>query len=589
MQRWLEWQTVGTFCGIAFLIGTAMEIPTVLGDVPEIYTVQTMTNEKILPDTAPVPGEKDGTISIVACPGEYESASFVVRAGKEPITGLTVTAGDLKGNKGTIPASNLNLKVLKCWYVGGSKDTGYRHQRLLTSELLVNDDGLVKVDTEKKNNYLKLTFDKGTPKAREAYVLISEEKDWKDLPEELPLAVSEFPVYDRETLQPVNIDAQKNKQFWITLKTPEKAQSGVYTGKIELATGKGVIGEVKIRVKVLPFTLDKPYYVSSIYYKGDLDPANKGTICTGGKSKNEKQYRAEMEDMFAHGVTNPTLYVCWRPFDPTMLAKMLEIRNSVGMSHQPVYNFGERVYEVPATPEAWAKLKADAKAFVDFCKAHGVTDVYFYGIDEARGDELKKQRPLWKAYHDVGGKIFVAGCTENIKYMGDLQDLQIACGAPIKEEAEKWHSKGKQVFNYANPQTGVEEPLRYRRNYGLLLWQNDYDGAMDHAYMTSYRNIWNDFDFWCREENMAYPTADGVVDTTEWEGYREGVDDVRYLTTLVNAVNAAKASADPKMKEKVSAAEKYLNELKTMNLKDRNMDTIRMEIIFQILGLKESK
>jgi hypothetical protein len=189
----------------------------------------------------------------------------------------------------------------------------------------------------------------------------------------------------------------------------------------------------------------------------------------------------------------------------------------------------------------------------------------------------------------VGGKIFVAGCTENIKYMGDLQDLQIACGAPIKEEAEKWHSKGKQVFNYANPQTGVEEPLRYRRNYGLLLWQNDYDGAMDHAYMTSYRNIWNDFDFWCREENMAYPTADGVVDTTEWEGYREGVDDVRYLTTLVNAVNAAKASADPKMKEKVSAAEKYLNELKTMNLKDRNMDTIRMEIIFQILGLKESK
>lgn len=37
-----------------------------------------------------------------------------------------------------------------------------------------------------------------------------------------------------------------------------------------------------------------------------------------------------------------------------------------------------------------------------------------------------------------------------------------------------------------------------------------------------------------RDHNLTYPTADGVIDTLAWEGFREAVDDVRYLTTLEN-------------------------------------------------------
>ena len=29
-----------------------------------------------------------------------------------------------------------------------------------------------------------------------------------------------------------------------------------------------------------------------------------------------------------------------------------------------------------------------------------------------------------------------------------------------------------------------------------------------------------------------HPSIDGVIDTTAWEGFREGVDDMRYLATL---------------------------------------------------------
>jgi hypothetical protein len=325
-------------------------------------------------------------------------------------------------------------------------------------------------------------------------------------------------------------------------------------------------------------------------YKGELGPVGcKGVLSTSGP-KTEQQYRAEMEDMVAHGVTNPTIYFWWFDnFDKDNLRRILEIRNASGMGNQTLYNFGERLFPVLSQPDKIGELKTKCKDYIDFCKSYGATDVYVYGEDEAVGEVLRRQRPVWQAIHDVGGKVFVAGAEENIKTMGDLQDLQIMNGRPSKEEAAEWHGKGHQITIYANPQSGVEQPLRYRRDYGLLLWQYDYDGAMNHAYMISFRNIWNDFDYGCREENMAYPTADGVVDTTEWEGYREGVDDVKYLMTLIDAVQSAKLSNDPKMKDKVAAAEQYVRDLKTANLQGRNLDTVRIEIIFHILALKESE
>jgi len=41
---------------------------------------------------------------------------------------------------------------------------------------------------------------------------------------------------------------------------------------------------------------------------------------------------------------------------------------------------------------------------------------------------------------------------------------------------------------------------------------------------------------------MAYPTVDEVIDTLQWEGYREGVDDTRYLATLLSAIDQAESS-----------------------------------------------
>ena len=108
------------------------------------------------------------------------------------------------------------------------------------------------------------------------------------------------------------------------------------------------------------------------------------------------------------------------------------------------------------------------------------------------------------------------------------------------EKAKRWHSVGSEIFSYSNPQVGVEEPLLYRYNYGLARWKADYDGAMTFAYQWAYGHIWNDFDSEkFRDHCFSYPTINGVVGTIQWEGFREGVDDVRYITTLEQAIEKA--------------------------------------------------
>ncbi|RKY42909.1 MAG: hypothetical protein DRP81_07310, partial [Candidatus Omnitrophota bacterium] len=55
------------------------------------------------------------------------------------------------------------------------------------------------------------------------------------------------------------------------------------------------------------------------------------------------------------------------------------------------------------------------------------------------------------------------------------------------------------------------------------------------------KKIWDDFDFErYRDHVMAYPTINGVIPTIQWEGFREGVDDVKCLTTLIYHIERAR-------------------------------------------------
>jgi hypothetical protein len=472
--------------------------------------------------------------------------------------------------------------------------------------LLLNDDLLIRAETGE--NYIK------NSKTGE-WIHISEEADETSA---IHLTLDKFPVKDSPTLQPVNISANTNKQFWVTVKVPDGTNAGTYNGKIQLKDSNGVIGEVQLTVGVLPINLSKSYLTYGVTYFSLLGD----TPMISQSYKNEEQYTAEMKDMVAHGavdsgIMQPLPFV-GNNIDTKWerLSKVLTIRNSTGMNNKDLrfrgfhnllwaqdYN-GDGKYNEINNNETEVKTKvSNALAFM---KPYGVEGLYFNAMDEPNAAELAAEKDVFGWIHAAGGKVGAAGGTDYENFFelaNGTVDLYAWPYAPSSIEAAKWHSINRKITNYANPQTGVEKPETYRRNFGLLLWQSDFDGGATFAYQWKSGNIWNDFDHIMsysaygqsayRGSVMAYPTMNGVIDTIEWEGYREAVDDTRYLTTLLDAIKSAKS--DSAKAAKVKEAENYLygvggtassptaGALKLASLTD--LSAIRAKIIELILSL----
>ena len=524
----------------------------------EVYNVKAISNVKILPYTFPIPGVLANELKITACRGEYEPATLVVRA-LQNLKGLRLTVSDFHHGEASIPASAIDIRVVKCWFQSGVEIRGTQ-KCLLTPELLLKDDKLIRVDLKNKRNYLRQI----NPAGEESYLLLSGPDSGH---------LDAIQPKDSDVLQPVDIEAGANKQFWITVKVPEDAIPGNYQGKILLTAPDIPPKKLILHLRVLPFSLENPVLRYSLYYLGKLRKDGRGSITADFKSV--QQYLAELHNLKVHGVDYPTLSA----FDEDLFQQALALREKLGFPKDSLY-INYPGIDNPTGPKQLAALKDRVKKSINIAEKYHYKEVYFYGFDEAEGERLKSQRRAWQTVHEAGGRVFVACYKGAFELMGDLLDLAVLSGPPDPGEAEKFHTVGHQIFCYGNPQAGVEEPETYRRNYGLLLWQARYDGSMNFAYQWSYKgHIWNDFDndTW-RDHCFTYPTVNGVIDTIQWEGFREGVDDVRYLTTLLRTIQRAKTHK-PQLSQQ---AQEWVDKIDPKG----DLDLLRGKIVEWILQLQ---
>ena len=532
------------------------------------YVVPAVTDETILPDSTISAEYASDTILMRACPGEYEPASFVLRADQD-ITNLAISVSNLTNGGNTILAGDVDIRVVKCWYQAGYNINDVNHKHL-TPELLLKDASLVKV--ENGENYLKVSGN---------YVIVSDPDGIPGIAEE-PYATA-FPVQDSSTLQPVAISSGTNLQFWITVHVPDAALAGLYEGTITV-TSPQATEQLTLDLSVLPFELSEPSLTSSLYYRSIL--GTQGKIASDVKSS--VQMDAELRDLMSHGVTNPTNYQT----SNAALQQALARRVAAGMVNERLYDPATSIrvcyvqyYDAEGnkrdpTPEELAaecdRLHLAVEQRIAAAAPYGVTEVYFYGRDETSMNN-HDDRARIDAVHAAGGKVFCAQGADDAAAIADVLDLAIISQVVSVDLANQYHGYGHEIFSYSNPQVGEERPETYRRNFGLLLWQAGYDGSMDYAYQHNFGNIWNDFDATnYRDHCFTYPTVNGVIDTIQYEGFREAVDDLRYLTTLLDAIDEAKAEG-----KDCSEAEAWLNDLKSSDLAD--LESIRLTMISYIL------
>ena len=436
----------------------------------------------------------------------------------------------------------------------------------LTPELLLKNDDLIQVDY-----------------ASEANIPI----DYKT-------------IKDAEQLQTFDIPANSLKQIWVTVHVPENISPGDYEGRIEVTPSNAPSAQLKLVVKVLPFKLEKPRLEYSVYYHGQL--TDYATI--GPFYKSAVQMLADFKYMKDHGIDNPALASAQIDFSPAWLKRVLELRKQAGMDNTAILYLGDpQLMSVgfPTDPEGLEELKGLIRERLKSFKENGVSEVYFHGIDEARFERLKAQRPAWEAIHEEGGKIFVAGFVGFFDIVGDLLDLPIYAiyrldREGVEEIVQKVHTyPGHKIYGYAvhdNVQLGAELPYSARSAYGLGIWKAGYDGVCEYAYQhpVPWENawgedaftLWDDFDGGAyRDYVMAYPTINGVVPTIQGEGFREGVDDVRYVTTLERALERTRRI--PSLKIFVQETERWL---KNLDINGEPLQDIRSEIIERIMKLK---
>jgi len=372
----------------------------------KIFILPPITNVRMLPRLPPTHALSTRTIELTACPGEYESANFGIYALAD-LKDVRLEASVLEGPAGAIPASALDLRVVKVWYQGG-RGIGFQNLRLLTPELLLKDDSLVRIDEVRKVNILKMDKDA---------------------------------MRDADTLQPFRVPAGTTKQCWVTVHVPASAKAGMYHGAIRITPAEGSAVSVPVSLRVLPFELDEPEIICSIYYRAKLGT---GAPKCNSERKTEEQLLAEFKDMLAHGVTNPTVY---QPPGPD-LERYLDLREQAGMRGGPLLFLGG----------SWGSGGTTAEGTIAMARKRGFSDVYFYGQDERKGDELRAQRAWYDKIHAAGGKVFVAGYKDSYEIMGRILDLPIFAHTPDVAIGQAYHAMGHLIGSYANPQGGVEEP-----------------------------------------------------------------------------------------------------------------------------------
>lgn len=505
-----------------------------------------ISNEKILPYSEPVPNIKPGkTISISAARGEYEPASMVIRSGEEPLRAVSVTVGPLTRltGKETIGKSAIDIRVVKAWYQSGTGVGRVKNEKkVLTPELLLHDAALIEVDYDNQVNLVR----------------------------------NIQTLADADHLLPFKVPARSNQQIWLTVHVPQDAVPGDYAGEIffSVKTDTNVTtATLSLNLRVLPFVLENSPLDYCLYYLSVLEPQRASGFESAWKTT--EQIEMDFLDMRAHGLTDVAIAHSYRlgvdgKEDLSIAEKMLQLMRSAGFATQK-FLYVDWQLNRREDPDAYGSKVAHLR---DVAQSYGFKELYVYGPDEAPLDQLLAARILFQRTHQAGGKNFV---TIRPEYAGEVKDLLDIGIIHRNSSPKRLKQKKISVWAYGGPQAGEETPATYRNRYGLSLWIDGFDGACNYAYQSSH----NPYDDWAstkwRPHNMTYPTQGSPIPTLQWEGWREGIDDVRYLATL------AKKRGLPLKAESSINLRSYLAQLLRSSNYPRDLENLRPVIIEKIL------
>ena len=392
------------------------------------------------------------------------------------------------------------------------------------------------------------------------------------------------PVWLRDN-EPVEVKAGTSQAWYVTVRVPKDAKPGDYKGTLTVEARGGGKAAFPIELKVLPFALDKADHVA------------RGAYISGPRSDEM------VRDMADHGLNAASMWQsglspklvdgkCVNAVPPATEHYLVELKKA-GFVQMVCFGGGDPRYENPGNVVSATGAKVGSKEFETYYgqfwqdirrqeKEKNWPEMVCCPFDEPVKTEAKTKNYL--ICHDIvkkvspETKVFCVFMNRNwaAKKLGKQADIWSCNGAFAEAQAEKKALAAEGVNKLFYTYTGcmaASRPGTVRFNAGFYPWKFDADGVYFWAHTWSADDPFNDLDGDFTDWSPVGVDVDGkLYGCVGWEGWREGVDDRRYVET---ALRLAREKKRPdvldkleKLKQEVSLGQESETSTRTAGLDD---------------------
>jgi hypothetical protein len=276
-----------------------------------------------------------------------------------------------------------------------------------------------------------------------------------------------------------------------------------------------------------------------------------------------------MRTLVSHGIRYPTFHQ-YGVSGPEQLISEMEVRNRAGLPRDVALLLGY----------AESGNRRLVRQAITAARQAGYEKISTWGSDEASADVAKAQLAAIAVDHEEGA---LAHRTYwHPEAVGDKKiDLPIVIWDTPAERLAEIRATGSKVLAYSTPNCSSVWPHTYRLHYGLALWRKGFDGACTYAYQHG-DDLWRQAPA-ATGMAMCYPTADGVVETVQWEAVRAGIDDLRYFTALQEAIERANSRGD---RDLAARAQRWVDQTLAPALDEAIKPTVRIAMNYRCQWIK---
>ncbi len=551
------------------------------------YSVPAMSDEQRLEDVYPTDGAAGEPVRIISAKDEFEPGAFLVYPladlGKVSFSLTPFRTADGKA----FPADKLDLKVVKVWCQNGNGwysyfgDGGFK----LCPELLLHDEELIRVDAVQLANYARIKGADGKVSEQWINPPLQFDRRFFDSyrnPESFPSMQPGF--CDAKTIQPVLLSEGRFRSFFLTAHVTDDTPDGTYLGAVRLADKSGkALGEIPVELTVLPFKLPQP----KAYLQPDRDflvcaytycsVGNAMVLNGGDHALGRRQFKETLRDFREH---NQTMNWIWANGSSDSIFTLRAMRE-VGMRTDTIIShatFQARREDPLELREAAARRNL---AFLD--RFFGHHNVYLALDDEPSSKRFEANRALHEPFQKYGLKFIIGNGQKIFEKGGYFMDWHnVARDAEDDDYILKWIKVGHSYVGTAAQQhVGAENPAYNRRLYGMAAYLSGWNCSCNYAH---HYGPYNDLASPYKPMVFAYGSGDGVIDTLQWEGFREGIDDIRYATLMTTLARTAADSEDLQTRYAGKIALQYLAGFKR---DEDGLAVCRLEMARHILRIRD--